>query len=76
VADLTDSFFNEVQTTIAGWANGRPNVFTVPTDGTLTPAAPGSTGSNGDWLNEIHPNASGWHKLAAVWHAKLKDVLI
>jgi hypothetical protein len=74
--DLTDSFFNDVQTTIAGWAVGRTNVFTVPTDGTLVPAAEGTTGSNGDWLNEIHPNAAGWRKLAAVWHAKLKDVLI
>jgi hypothetical protein len=74
--DLTDSIFNDVQTAIAGWALGRANVFTVPTDGVLTPAAASSQGSDGDWLNEIHPNASGWHKLAAVWHAKLKEILI
>jgi hypothetical protein len=65
--DLTDSIFNDVQTTIAGWATGRPNVFSVPTDGTLTPALPLAPGSSNDWLNEIHPNQSGWKKLAAVW---------
>jgi hypothetical protein len=74
--DLTDSIFNDVQTTIAGWAFGRDKVFTVPTDGVLTPSAAGSTGSDADWLNEIHPNAVGWTKLAKVWHAKLKEVLI
>lgn len=74
--DATDSIFNDVQTTIAGWTVGRANVHIVPTDGTLTPAAAGTTGSDGDWLNEIHPNASGWHKLAKVWHAKLKEILV
>ena len=74
--DLTGSIFNDVQTTIAGWTTDRANVHVVPTDGTLTPAAEGTEGSDGDWLNEIHPNASGWHKLAKVWHAKLKNTLI
>ena len=49
--------------------------FTVPTDGVLTPSTAGTTGSDADWLNEIHPNASGWRKLAKVWHAKLKATL-
>lgn len=65
--DLTDAVFNDLQTTIAGWQIGRDGLFGVPTDGALTPAAPGSTGSSGDWLNEIHPNARGWKKLARVW---------
>jgi hypothetical protein len=73
--DLTDSIFNDVQTTIAGWAMGRPNVFVVPTDGTLTPAQAGSTGNSGDWVNEIHPNASGWKKLAPIWRNAIKAVL-
>jgi hypothetical protein len=47
----------------------------VPTDGTLTPAAPGSTGDNGDWINEIHPNAAGWNKLAAVWQTAIQAVV-
>lgn len=74
--DLTRSIFNDVQTTIAGWTIGRSDVFTVPTDGTLSAAADGTVDSNADWLNEIHPNASGWRKLAKVWHVRLKEVLI
>lgn len=69
--DLTDGVFNELQFTIAGWAKGSDSVFVVPTDGTLTPAEAGSTGDDGDWLNEIHPNESGWKKLAAVWHSTI-----
>ena len=73
--DVTDSIFNDLQTTVAGWTVGRHKVFTVPTDGVLTPSAANTTGSNADWLNEIHPNAAGWRKLAKVWHAKLKATL-
>jgi lysophospholipase L1-like esterase len=41
-------------------------IFVVDTCGsTLTPAAAGSTGDNADWVNEIHPNAAGYDKLAA-----------
>ena len=35
------------------------------------PAAAGTTGSSGDWANEIHPNAAGWKKLAKVWATAL-----
>ncbi len=73
--DLTDSIFNEVQTTIAGWAMGHHNVFSVPTDGTLVPAKASDSGSSGDWLNEIHPNRSGWAKLAVVWREAIQKVL-
>lgn len=73
--DLTDGFFSHLGLAISGWANGRPNVHTVPTNGVLTPAAVGSTGNSGDWLNEIHPNATGWKKQAVVWRDALKRVL-
>lgn len=73
--DLTESIFSDLGQTIAGWSSGRPNIHTVPTSGVLTQAAAGSTGSSGDWLNEIHPNAAGWRKQAAVWRAALKKVL-
>lgn len=73
--DLTGSIFNDVESTVAGWTAGRPNVHAVPTVGKLIPAAEGSVGSNADWLNEIHPNTSGWGKLAKVWHQEIKDVL-
>ncbi len=73
--DLTAALFTDVRNTLAGWAAGRPNIHCVPTNGSLIPAQPGSTGSDGDWLNEIHPNESGWKKLAAVWKQSLYSVL-
>ena len=73
--DLTDSLFNDIQTTIASWTTGRPNVFTVPTDGTLIPADALAPGSSNDWLNEIHPNQSGWKKLAIVWRDRILSEL-
>jgi hypothetical protein len=33
----------------------------------LTPALPGTSGNNGDWLNEIHLNNSGKDKVASYW---------
>ena len=73
--DLTDSIFNQLQMAIAGWVPGRSGLVVVPTDGTLVPAATDAKGSDADWLNEIHPNAGGWVKLAKVWHASIKQVL-
>ena len=73
--DLTGSIFNDVASTVADWTKERPSVHMVPTVGTLTAAAAGSTGSNADWLNEIHPNRQGWDKLAKVWHSEIKNLL-
>ncbi len=73
--DLTNGIFRDIQATVAGWTAGRPVVRLVPTAGVLTPAATGSIGSSGDWLNEIHPNAAGWEKLAPIWHAAIKAVV-
>ncbi|MBI3524812.1 MAG: hypothetical protein HY066_09915 [Betaproteobacteria bacterium] len=74
--DLTNSIFDEVKATITRWLIGRSGLYQVPTNGTLIPSAPGSTGDSGDWLNEIHPNASGWDKLADVWQLAIKKVLL
>lgn len=74
--DLTNSIFADVQTTIAGWASGRNKLYCVPTNNMLVAATPGTAGSSGDWLNEIHPNASGWNKLAEVWQKAIKKVLL
>ena len=38
---------------------------------TMVPAAIGATGSSNDWENEIHPNASGYRKLATTWAEEL-----
>jgi hypothetical protein len=73
--DLTRGIFDDVQRAISGWAAGRSDLHCVPTTGTLVAADPGATGSSGDWLNEIHPNASGWEKLAVVWQKAIRKVL-
>lgn len=41
-----------------------PNVHVIDQRGLLTLAAPGSTTASGDWLDEIHPTAAGFNKLA------------
>lgn len=73
--DLTDGIFNDVQMAITGWQKDRTGVHLVPTDGTLKPALPGDKGDSGDWINEIHPNAKGWKKLAKVWREAILGVI-
>lgn len=68
---LTAGIFRDVKQTVTGFALRNANVSTVPTTGVLSPAAENTTGSSGDWANEIHPNASGWAKLAKVWADEL-----
>jgi len=68
---LTAGLFREIQRTVNGWCNGRTQVYAVPTAGVLTPAKEGTSGSSGDWANEIHPNKSGWRKQSRVWAHEL-----
>lgn len=46
-----------------------PNLHIVDTTDTLIPAKPDETGDSGGWINEIHPNAGGYKKLAAKYAA-------
>ncbi|MGQ3053287.1 MAG: hypothetical protein ACT6S0_16040 [Roseateles sp.] len=64
---LTRGLFKDVKAAVNGWSAGRAGVKLVATTDVLTPASPTSTGSSGDWKNEIHPNASGWRKQARIW---------
>ena len=54
---------------------GLANVHVIDTLGTLVRAAPDSRGNSNDWLNEIHPNAGGYRKLAAAWRATIEAVI-
>lgn len=72
---VTRLIFDHLRTGLSDFENGRANVHLVPTSGVLTPAKPGTTGSDGDWLNEIHPNSSGWKKLAKVWFESINKHL-
>ncbi|MDT9000640.1 hypothetical protein RQP53_15300 [Paucibacter sp. APW11] len=71
--DLTDGIFAALRETIEGWKADpvtgvlRTAIHTVPTVGLLDKSAPGSTGDDADWVNEIHPNECGWNKQVAAW---------
>jgi len=73
--DLTRVVFDHIEDTLRGWTQGRQRVFLVPTRGVLDPADSASTGSSNDWLNEIHPNRSGWKKLAPRWRDAIRAVV-
>jgi hypothetical protein len=75
--EVTERIFIDVASTVRGWVTeDREGLHVVPTDAVpLVPADPNSRGSSGDWLNEIHPNRSGWMKLAAAWQQELDAVL-
>jgi len=75
--EVTERIFIDVATTVRGWdMNGRVGLHVVETDTVpLVPADPTSSGSSGDWLNEIHPNKSGWIKLAGAWQQTLNTIL-
>jgi hypothetical protein len=52
------------------------NVYVIDQRGLLTLAAPGSTTASGDWLDEIHPTAAGFVKLARNrWDCALANAL-
>ena len=72
---LTEALFAELRQTISAWALEHQAVTVVPTGGVLRPAEPDTGGSSGDWLNEIHPNAAGWRKLALRWRDAIRPVL-
>ncbi len=64
----------------SGHANALPavHVFDSATLVALQPPDPASTGPSGDWVNEIHPNRSGYAKLGAAmgpWMEQLLDGL-
>ncbi|GEM_PF-6843119 len=53
-----------------------PNVHVIDQRGLLTPAAPGTTGADADWLDEIHPTKEGFTKLARNrWDVPLSQAL-
>lgn len=75
--EVTERIFIDLESTVSGWdSDERTGLHLVPTTSVaLVPARPGSAGSSGDWLNEIHPNKSGWRKLARAWQRELAGIL-
>ena len=55
--------------------NALPAFYVVNTLDTLVPAELGTTRESNDWLNEIHPTADGYRKIARKITRKLKKLL-
>ena len=62
---------NKVLAAILNFHDPAAGIYVVDTRGATTPALPGSTGNSNDWANEVHPNESGYAKVAALICAQL-----
>ncbi len=71
---VIEAMFKAYAGILARLADQLPALYVVNTQGTLTPAEPGSQGNSGDWLNEIHPNSDGYRKLARKLARKIHDL--
>lgn len=65
---------DRIAKTILDLDNPAAGIHAVDTRDQLTPAQPGTTGDSNDWANEVHPNGSGYGKIAAVLCAKLNQL--
>jgi hypothetical protein len=81
-SDLAKEFIDRLATLLADIIAkinadfGRDmQLFLVNSRDTLAPPAAGSTGTSGDWNNEIHPTSGGYKKLATVWRSVVDPVL-
>jgi hypothetical protein len=61
----------------SGQAGALPQVHVFDSAGLpdIVPAEPGSTGSSGDWVNEIHLTPQGCAKVGRAWGAHIETVL-
>ncbi|WP_194726339.1 SGNH/GDSL hydrolase family protein [Noviherbaspirillum malthae] len=72
--DITRLVFDRLAETLLSLADESEGIYVVDTRASLAPAADHSTGSDGDWLNEIHPNIQGYEKIAARIAAEIIDI--
>lgn len=71
-----DAVIDELNRLLALRIAPLDNVFVIDQRGLLTPAAPGTTGNDADWLDEIHPNPQGFVRLARNrWDVPLSQAL-
>ncbi|MBI3731036.1 MAG: SGNH/GDSL hydrolase family protein [Burkholderiales bacterium] len=73
---LVDYIFEWLGATIIDLSTKIDNFHVITnTRETLIRARLGTAGSDGDWLNEIHPNSTGYEKLADVISPELNNLL-
>ena len=76
--DISDYLVGRLAERIRGLARGPdrlPAFYVVNTLDTLVPAELGNRRESNDWMNEIHPNAGGYTKLAKKMSRRLKRLL-
>jgi len=71
---LVTYLFDELKTCVSNGAALMEKAYLVNTPGVLTKAKEAVVGESGDWENEIHPTAAGYHKLAQKWEASLNTI--
>jgi len=57
--------------TMLALASPGTGIHVVDTRGTLIPARPDAEADSNDWANEVHPNDSGYGKVATVLCAEM-----
>ncbi len=62
---------NRVLKAITDFHDPAAGIYVVDTRGCTTPALPETTGDSNDWANEVHPNESGYAKVAKLICAQL-----
>lgn len=72
--DITRLVFDRLAETLLSFADESEGIYVVDTRASLVPATEHSTGPDGDWLNEIHPNIQGYAKIAARIAAEIINV--
>lgn len=73
---IVDYVFESVAAALVELSPVIDNFHVIATTrGVLTRARLGTTGDDGDWLNEIHPNPGGFEKLAEVISPELDAIL-
>ncbi|MES2940481.1 MAG: SGNH/GDSL hydrolase family protein [Pseudomonadota bacterium] len=71
-----DAVIDRLNQSLADAFRASASVVVIDSRGVLTPARPGTTAEDGDWLDEIHPSAAGFDKLAGQrWSATLAGLL-
>ena len=60
--------------TILDLADPAADIHVVDTRGALVPAQADAEGDSGDWANEVHPNESGYGKIATLLCAELNKL--
>jgi lysophospholipase L1-like esterase len=69
--DIIREIASDMLDCIRAFHDPSAGIYVVETGDTLTPASPNATGDDADWVNEIHPNAAGYAKLAAKFKPQL-----